>query len=249
MFAQASLIDELEDAIKSGSRDKRVTTLRRVTDLFLNQADQLNDAQVALFDDVLCHLVQRIEAKTLVELSSALAPVDNAPTQLIRKLAREDDISVAEPVLSQSAKLTNEDLVEIAGAKSQAHLAAIAGRSALDAIVTDVLVERGDRKVRHKLAGNVGARFSDHGYSSLVEHAADDKSLAKAVSVRIDLPVQLLRNLLEKATAAVREWLLTSAPDEQQRPSGGPSKRFRARSHGKHWRHATLPRRCRRLKR
>ena len=69
MSAQQSLIAELEDAIKSGSSEKRVETLRRVTDLFLNDADRLNEAQVGLFDDVLCHLIKRIETKALAELS------------------------------------------------------------------------------------------------------------------------------------------------------------------------------------
>ena len=34
MSAQQSLIDELEEAVQSGSREKRVDTLRRITDLF-----------------------------------------------------------------------------------------------------------------------------------------------------------------------------------------------------------------------
>jgi uncharacterized protein (DUF2336 family) len=211
MLARPSLIDELEDAIKSGSQEKRTTTLRRVADLFLNQADRLNEAQVAVFDDVLCHLVKRIEAKALVELSAVLAPIDNAPIQVIRKLARDDNIAVAEPVLSQSTKLTTEDLIEIASAKSQMHLAAIAGRSTLDTAVTDVLVNRGDLNVKHKLAANVGARFSENGYERLVDSATKDERLAKTIGLRIDLPLQLLRTLLEKATQTVREWLLASA--------------------------------------
>jgi len=36
-----SLIAELEDAIHSGSKDKRVDTLRRITDLFVADADRL----------------------------------------------------------------------------------------------------------------------------------------------------------------------------------------------------------------
>jgi uncharacterized protein (DUF2336 family) len=216
MPAQSSLIDELEVAVKSGSQEKRVETLRRVSDLFLNQADRLSEAQVAVFDDVLCHLVKRIEAKALVELSSVLAPVDNAPLQVIRRLARDDDIAVAEPVLTKSAKLTNDDLIEIASGKSQAHLAAIAGRSALDTSVTDILVERGDRNVKHKLVSNAGARFSDQGYGNLVESAGKDETLAKAIGLRVDLPLQLLRSLLEKATEAVRKWLLASAPHGTQ---------------------------------
>jgi uncharacterized protein (DUF2336 family) len=216
MSARPSLIDELEEAIKSGSQEKRTGTLRRVTDLFLNQADRLSEEQVAVFDDVLCHLVKRIEAKALVELSGVLAPIDNAPIQVIRRLARDDNIAVAEPVLSQSTKLTNEDLVEIASAKSQMHLAAIAGRATLDEAVTDVLVARGDLTVRHKLAANAGARLSDGGYQKLVDSASKDEQLAKTIGLRIDLPLQLLRTLLEKATLRVREWLLASAPPGAQ---------------------------------
>jgi hypothetical protein len=70
-----SLITHLEDALKSGSSEKRVATLKRVTNLFLNEANHLNEQQVAVFDDVLIHLVERIESKVLSELSAILAPI------------------------------------------------------------------------------------------------------------------------------------------------------------------------------
>jgi hypothetical protein len=74
MGGHTSLIVELEDAIKSGAQDRRVETLRRVTDLFLSDADRLNEAQIGVFDDVLVHLIQRIETRALAELSARLAP-------------------------------------------------------------------------------------------------------------------------------------------------------------------------------
>ena len=80
MDASHSLIAELEDAIESGSKDKRVDTLRRITDLFVSGADRLNDQQIDVFDDVLGHLIKRIEGKALAELSRRLGPINNAPT-------------------------------------------------------------------------------------------------------------------------------------------------------------------------
>jgi hypothetical protein len=68
--------DELENAITSGSQNKRVSTLRQVTDLFLVQADRLYEAQIAVRDDVLCDMASRIEAKALVQLSSVMASVE-----------------------------------------------------------------------------------------------------------------------------------------------------------------------------
>ena len=207
-----SLIAELEEAIKSGSNERRVDTLRSVTDLFLRDADKFNEAQVNLFDDVLRHLIERIEAKALAELSARLAPVGNSPTGVIRQLARHDDIAVAEPVLTKSPRLTADDLIEIAQVKGMAHLLAISGRAHLDEPVTDQLLRRGDSAVAQKLAQNAGARFSDTGFTALLKHAETDESLAKGIGLRLDLPSRLLRELLLKATEAVRSWLLEHAP-------------------------------------
>jgi hypothetical protein len=44
MGTQKSIIGELEDAIKSGSQEHRVDTLKRVTDLFMSGADRSSNA-------------------------------------------------------------------------------------------------------------------------------------------------------------------------------------------------------------
>jgi len=207
----SSLIAELEEAVHSHSADKRVETLRRVTDLFLGEADRLNDTQIGLFDDVLGKLIQRIENKALAELSSRLAPIDNAPIDVIRRLARDDEISVAGPVLSESSRLTADDLIEIAKMKSQSHLLQISRRSQLEEGVTDVLLTRGNREVASRLATNSGARFSEKGFEILVKAGETDAALAEKVGLRLDLPIRLLRELLLKATEAVRSRLLSLA--------------------------------------
>jgi hypothetical protein len=99
MDISPSLIAELEDSIRSGSKDKRVDSLRRITDLFVADADRLNDQQIDVFDDVLGHLIKRIEGKALAELSRRLGPINNAPIEVVRRLARDDNIAVAEPIL------------------------------------------------------------------------------------------------------------------------------------------------------
>ena len=216
MISAISLITELEDALNSSSSEKRLATLRRVTDLFLNEADRLNEQQIALFDDVLVHLVRRIELKARVELSTILAPLPNAPIEVVRRLANDDEITVAHPVLTQSSRLSESDLVEIAKSKSQEHLLAISGRSSLSEALTDVLVERGNHKVVHKLAGNSGARFSEPGFASIIGSAACDGQLAEKLASRVDLPMPMLRQLLSRATDLVCSRLLTFASLEQR---------------------------------
>ena len=217
MQAGQSLISELEDAIQSGSKDKRVDSLRRITDLFVADADRLNDQQIEVFDDVLCHLIKRIEGKALEELSRRLAPINQAPSDVVRRLARHDDIAVAAPILTQSTRLTDSDLIEIANTKPQAHLLAISGRSQIGAPVTDVLLHRGDRDVFHKLAGNSGASFSENGFATLVKHSERDEQLAEKVGLRLDVPLRLFRELLLRATEAVRSRLMALAgPDSRE---------------------------------
>jgi uncharacterized protein (DUF2336 family) len=207
-----SLIAELELAVKDD--ENRTKTLRRVTDLFLNDADRLNDEQVKVFDDVLCLLIRRIEGRALVELSNRLAPIDNSPIEVIRRLAWDENIEVAEPVLAQSRRLPLSDLIEISAARGQAHLLAISGRYQVPESVTDVLLSRGDEEVAFKLATNPRARFSQTGYDILVKDAEADDRLAETVALRFDIPQPLLRELLQRATEAVRSKILSLAPPE-----------------------------------
>jgi len=211
-----SLISELEDAIKSGPMDNRVETLRRVTDLFVTDADRFSDEQIAVFDDVLGHLIDRIETKALAQLSRRLAPIERAPAEIIRRLAHADAIAVAAPVLAQSGRLTANDLVDVARTKSQAHLLAISGRTRIEELVTDVLLQRGDREVVHRLASNSGARFSESGFETLVKKSEADGDLAEIVGLRRDIPLRLFRELLQRATETVRSRLLASASPENQ---------------------------------
>jgi uncharacterized protein (DUF2336 family) len=211
MSAAKTLIPELEDALKSGSPDRRVAALRRMTDLFLNESDRLNEQQVGVFDDVLVHLIQHIETKALAQLSQCLAPVDNAPIEVIRRLSRHDEITVAGPVLTHSKRLSEHDLIDVAKSKSQAHLFAISGRAYIPETVTDILFERGDLKVHNGLATNSGARFSESGFIALVKNSENDETLAEKLGLRLDIPVQLLRQLLSRATELVRSRLLAAA--------------------------------------
>lgn len=216
MSEPRALISELEAALQSGSDDRRTTALRRVTDLFLAKAEHYDEEQLQLFDDVLGHMVERIETKARAELSSRLAPVASAPSGVVRRLAWDKDISVAGPVLSHSPRLTSHDLVEIARQNGEEHALAISDRTQLEESVTDVLLKKDLREVDRRLAANGGAHFSETGYSTLVERAGDDAVLAERVSARADLTPQLMRQLIIRATETVRARLMACAPPEKQ---------------------------------
>ena len=198
------LLDELQGALTHGTVARRVETLRRVTDLFMGQSADYSDEQVAVFDDVFNCLVQHIEVGARIILSERLAPNPMSPPRIIRRLAFDDMIEVAAPVLSQSERLDDQSIVENARCKSQAHLLAISKRKTLSDAVTDVLVERGNHEVVESTVGNVGASFSEKVMTQLVERAEYSDGLAICLGSRKSIPRPHYLKLIARASNAVR---------------------------------------------
>ena len=180
MSASASLIAELEDVIQRGTLERRAMTIKRIANLFADGSSHFNEDHIALFDDVLCRLVVEIETKARAEMSQPRADRQCA-VRADAPARADDDIAVAGPVISQSARLQETDLVDLASTKGQAHLAAIAGRGGIGEAVTDVLVRRGDNAVMRNVADNQSAELSDGGFSALVRRAEGDGDLAEKV--------------------------------------------------------------------
>src|SRR3984893_6313016 len=175
-----SIVDEVEAAIHTGSPEKRIDTIKRVTDLFLASAGSFNSEQIELFGDVLERLIKTIEIRViadvsariaLAELSVQLAPLTQAPPAVIRRLAANDEIAIAGPVLTEAARLSADDLVEIAKTKGEQHLLAIAGRWWLKEVVTDALLAHRYPAVSRRLINNPGARVSAAGFAIMLAQA------------------------------------------------------------------------------
>jgi uncharacterized protein (DUF2336 family) len=204
MTATHRLLNEVEDAMASGSVTRRGKIVRHVTDLFIVGSAQCTDQEIELFDDVLTRLAVEIEMSARALLAVRLAPIENAPPRIIRALAFDDEIDVAGPVLEQSERLDDAALVENAQKKGQEHLFAISRRRSLSESVTDVLVERGDQQVVLSTAENRGAKFSVGGFTGLVRRSEGDDRLAACVGSRPEIPPHLFLKLLAKASQAVR---------------------------------------------
>jgi uncharacterized protein (DUF2336 family) len=219
----SSLFDDLDAALQSGSPERRVAMLRQVTDLFLSEADRLNENQIGVFDNVMVQLIERIESRTLAELSERLASVAHAPIDLTLNLARHAEIGVARPILTKSSRLTTAGLVEIANSKSQDHLLAISERAQIETAVTDVLLDRGNQAVVHSVAGNSGAQFSLDGFAALLTAAETDEKLAEKTASRLDLTLALnaAAASVDRESGTPRDFQAAKAFVERLRAKGG----------------------------
>lgn len=216
MAFATSLIPGLDELVRGDDPKRRAEAARRIAELFLEGAGSFKPEHVEFFDGILIGLVPRTEPLVRADIAERLSSVANAPRVLVGRLAREDEIGIAGPLLRRSPVIDEQALIEIAREKGQQHLLAMAERPTLTSGVTDVMVRRGDRDVVRRTAGNAGAAFSPTGYSALIERAGQDGVLTLTVGQRDDLSDDQLKELLAGSIDVVRRRLLDVAKPARQ---------------------------------
>lgn len=216
MALATSLIPGLDAIVRGDDPNRRADAARRIAELFFEGAAGFRPEHVEFFDGILIGLVPGTELTIRADIAEKMASVANAPRNLVGKLAREDEIMIAGPLLRRSPVIDDKVLVEIAREKGQEHLLAMAERPALSTGLTDVIVRRGDREVVRRTAGNSGAAFSTTGYAALVKRAGQDGVLTLTVGQRDDLSDDNLKELLAGSIDAVRRRLLEAAKPGRQ---------------------------------
>src|SRR6202795_1242428 len=204
----------LDDAIQRGTPESRMRALRHTTDLMM--AGRYSEDEIWTFGEVIGRLADEIEVAARAELARQLADFDNAPANIINKLAFDDDIEVAGPVLQGSERLEPYALIANACIKSQTHLLAISKRKSIDETVTDELVTRGNQEVVKSVVQNNGARFSDFGFLHMIKRAEGDSILAEQLGLRKDIPRHVFQQLIAKASSNVKKRLEGERPDMAQ---------------------------------
>jgi uncharacterized protein (DUF2336 family) len=206
-----TFLSDLDEAVSRGTAESRKRALWHTTDLMI--AGRFSDDEIWTFGEVIGRLADEIEIAARAQLARRLARFEQAPVNIIRKLAFDDCIDVAGPVLRESERLDSETLVANATTRSQLHLLAISERKSLPEEVTDVLVRRGNWDVVTSVANNDGARLSDFGFLHMIKRAEGDSILAEQLGLRADIPRHLFQQLIAKASDDVRKRL------ERERPA------------------------------
>ena len=162
----ATKLHDLIALAQEPSSDRRRELLREVTDLFFVGADGRQPAELALFDDVLSQLAGEMEEAVRAELAERMADVAQPPPKLIGRFT-SDTVAVAEPVLTRSPALTDDDLLRVARTRDQDHLRAISRRFRVPEAVSDAIVQRGDQFDRLRQLFQIGFHLAFEGF---VEH-------------------------------------------------------------------------------
>jgi uncharacterized protein (DUF2336 family) len=193
------MLDRLARMSADASSEGRRELLNAVTDLFLIDAEP-SDAAVEHYADIADRSLAAMVGDDRAVYAERVAAAPTLPNPVARRLASDDEYSVAHLVLKLSPVLTDADLAAIAVTHPQSHLVAIAERVSLSESVTDILVERGNQKVLRTVSGNDGAQFSDVGLDKLIERGGEDIQVQKNLAGRSEqLPASQAKRVLQIA--------------------------------------------------
>jgi uncharacterized protein (DUF2336 family) len=206
-----SFLRDLDEAVSRGTPESRARALWHTTDLLVT--GRYSEDEIWTFGEVIGRLADEIEVTARVQLAKRIARFDRAPVNIVHKLAFDDSIDVAGPILRESGRLEPYALVANVCTKSQSHLLAISQRKSLEETVTDVLVTRGNQAVVNSVATNNGARISEFGFLHMIQRAENDSILAEQLGLRKDIPRHIFQQLIAKASDDVKKRL------ERERPN------------------------------
>ncbi|MDA5194053.1 DUF2336 domain-containing protein [Govanella unica] len=175
----------------------------------LEQPDHaLTATERTLTTDILRYLIQDVEMSLRMAVAERLAGDPKAPVDLILMLAN-DRIEVARSVLTFSAVLDDEHLIDIIRTKAAAHQLCVAARRNLSPRVSSALVGTGERTVIRTLLHNMTAKLTPSDYQEILIHAQQDASLHAPLVQRSDIPKACLNRLYLLLSLDLKELINT----------------------------------------
>jgi hypothetical protein len=175
-------IIELRMLVRANMPEREL--LRALADCLGERRQELGAEERERFTALLAALLDDTAVPGRQGFAEWLAVRPLAPRDTVLRLA-EDVTAVAAPLLAGSAVLDDDDLARLAERVSTDHLLAIARRKTLSSRITDILISRGDAKVRDTVAGNAAARLSAVGAATLMQGGMqiDEVELRERVTV------------------------------------------------------------------
>jgi len=142
-------------------------------------------------EDILKRLAVDEAVRVRTVLADALAPHPGAPADIILQLARDVELRVCGPVLTESPLLDDNDLVTLAStvhSQRPGALGCIAERKNLGARVCEAIVATGQREAITKLLSNQSAQIREDTLDRLVDAAESIETWHKPLCDRPALP-------------------------------------------------------------
>lgn len=198
-------VEQLQEVARARDSGRRRELLGAIAEMFLAGDAKKSNRESTLFSDIFLKTIHDLDVDGRSEVSNQLAGSAQTPKDIAVHLAKDEDWSIADPILRLSPVLDDEDLILIAKEMTNERLVSISQRQTLSENVTDALIDNGDEIVMRCVSANDGAQISRDGFSTLVKRAGDDKEVQHNLAGRLDMPDDLVRRVLPKLTDDVAQ--------------------------------------------
>jgi uncharacterized protein (DUF2336 family) len=197
---------DIRRLIRSADDDERAAAAHKL-------CRNMDRAELGTEDREAAQKILRLLANDAAELVRramvvTLKASDLIPRDVARRLAADVD-SVALPLISLSPAFTDEDLIEIVQAGSAVRQVAVAGRPSVSRDVAAAVAEVGCEQAVRTLAANDNADVSEAALGRCVDRFGESREVVAALAYRQVLPLSVSERLIELASDAVREHLVT----------------------------------------
>jgi|GEM_PF-803488 len=219
-LADSTTATALVAAARKRSPEARGLLVQGLNELCLKSGMQLSDGEKQMVFEIFDRLLQTVQSDVRGTLSEHLADRDDAPKDLITRLAR-DAIEVAAPILSRSILLGDEDLVSIVQDEAEGHQLAVTRRETLSGVLTEALAQDGSDIVLIAMLENEGAVLHEEVMLRITESAIDRPALHGPLVRRPDLPMRAARRLYSVVDPALKETIEQHMKALEDRPADG----------------------------
>lgn len=198
--------DDVSQLTREPSPEMRTATAAKVAAEFAKHG--LDPSARAIAEEIFRIMLCDAEVRVRRALSDSLKNCDFLPRDVALTLAN-DVIEVAEPILTFSLVLTEEDLIEIVKTRSTASRVAVAQRQRVPSAVSDAMVKSKDEVAITVLVGNPGAVVGELTLEEILDIFPESDAIKRNMAHRPTLPVRTAERLVTLVSDRLREHLVT----------------------------------------
>jgi hypothetical protein len=197
------LVHQMEQGkLENGLVDKS-EVVERLRVLFELRERRIPQDRAAIFDHLFLNLSDGINVEARRKLAQTLSKSQRSPMGIVEKLAIDDDIEVAGPILRSAIEIREQILEVVASTKGNLHLKELARKANLQPSITATIASRGDDDTIIALATNQSAIISSTGIEVISQRAMTNSVLRNITCVRPDLPAADFSKLMALDAAFV----------------------------------------------
>ncbi len=200
-------LPEIFNLARERSEPSRVKLAGILADIFLSD-NALSDREQILVNEIIDELVGNTSVQVKQMLSQRLSLSANVPHRVLLNLACDASSDVAKPILVNSARLKDEDLIFVVEARGVDHALSIGERTTISEAVVDALVATGDVDVMAAVASNLGAKLSQRTLHVMIEAARFGKKLHEPLTNRPELTADMGKQLYWWVGAELRRTIV-----------------------------------------